>query len=424
MVVKSAAERARRDELGFGAMTQTVVRSEGVKAKGVPVNPTGRIPELDGLRGLAILLVIICHYVANAEHKQLGFWVHRALSGLTFGWSGVDLFFVLSGFLIGGILVDARSAPHYFRAFYMRRVHRILPVYYSWILIYAAVVCAGLWLLPGRLPFTTQDLKQVPIYLFFLQNLRLGMPPAVWIWFGVMWSLAVEEQFYLLAPPLIRILSIHKLVVALTATVCIAPLLRFVVFGYLSPGTYTSTMLMPCRADTLAMGMLLAIAWRAAWFRAFLVERRVLLQDVLLVLTLGVGGLLWWFAHPLSFVTVIIGYTWLAFFYGCLLLVVLSQTQGWIAGVMRWKILRGLGTISYCVYVIHLTFNHLAHQILLHAEPQVYNAKGVGVTLLALVLTLAVASLSWRYFEKPLIRRGHSYSYWQESVQTFKGLSV
>ena len=80
-----------------------------------------RIPELDGLRGLAILLVILYHYVGGADHKPLGYWPHRALSAFTVGWSGVDLFFVLSGFLIGGILLEARGAPNYFRAFYMRR---------------------------------------------------------------------------------------------------------------------------------------------------------------------------------------------------------------------------------------------------------------------------------------------------------------
>src|SRR5579862_8426807 len=85
----------------------------------LPGTSPGRVPELDGLRGLAITLVIVCHYVANADHKALNPWIHRALSGLTVGWSGVDLFFVLSGFLIGGILLDARSSPTYFRAFYM-----------------------------------------------------------------------------------------------------------------------------------------------------------------------------------------------------------------------------------------------------------------------------------------------------------------
>src|SRR4051812_29644703 len=122
-------------DLTDGGITEGTALAEG----------RNRVPELDGLRGVAIGLVILCHYVANAEHRGLGVWAHRALSGLTFGWSGVDLFFVLSGFLIGGILDDAREAPHYFRAFYLRRVHRILPVYYSWVLLFAVVVAWGLW---------------------------------------------------------------------------------------------------------------------------------------------------------------------------------------------------------------------------------------------------------------------------------------
>jgi peptidoglycan/LPS O-acetylase OafA/YrhL len=73
------------------------------------LNLSGRIPELDGLRGLAILLVILCHYLGNPDHAPLGFWPHRFLAGFAAGWSGVDLFFVLSGFLIGGILLDARK---------------------------------------------------------------------------------------------------------------------------------------------------------------------------------------------------------------------------------------------------------------------------------------------------------------------------
>jgi peptidoglycan/LPS O-acetylase OafA/YrhL len=78
---------------------------------------------------------------------------------------------------------------------------------------------------------------------------------------------------------------------------------------------------------------------------------------------------------------------------------------------MRWRFLGWLGGISYCVYILHDAFNFFAHRILLKAEPQLYNLQGAGVTLLALLLTLAVASLSWRYFEKPLIRRGHTYTF-------------
>jgi peptidoglycan/LPS O-acetylase OafA/YrhL len=371
-----------------------------------------RIPELDGLRGIAIALVLIFHYIGGVEHAPLGYWIDRSLSALSAGWSGVDLFFILSGFLIGGILLDARNSRHYFGPFYMRRVFRILPIYYLWTLFYGALIVGAVCLLPSHFSATPRDLLQVPIHLLFLQNMQLfGMASFPWLWFAVTWSLAVEEQFYLLAPLLIRFLSLRRLVSVLAATICLAPLLRFLVFQYWLPHTFAAQYLMPCRADALALGMLLAIAWREDWFCTLLVKYRLHLQRGLLVSFLGVGALLWWLAHPLNIVTVTIGFSWLAMFYSCLLLVVLSHPQGWIAGVMRWSVLRALGTVSYCVYVIHLTMNMLAHRILLHAPPQVYNSVGLGVTLLAIVLTFAVAAVSWRLFEKPLIRRGHAHSY-------------
>ena len=343
---------------------------DGVQEESLAGSPiiAGRIPEVDGLRGFAILLVIICHYVANADHARLGFWPHHLLSALMIGWSGVDLFFVLSGFLIGGILLDARAAPNYFRAFYMRRVHRILPIYYLWTLIYGALIAFALWLVPGRYPATSRDFLQIPIHLLFLQNMTYGLTPFQWKWFSVTWSLAVEEQFYLVAPPLIRFLSLRRIASALAATICAVPAIRFLVFRYLNEGYYVAVFTTPCRADALAFGMLLAIAWRTDSFRSFVNEHRLLLQRVLLALFLGVGGLLWWLVRPVNIVTVTIGYTWLAAFYTCLLVVVLSQPQGWVAAVSRWSVLRALGTISYCVYVIHLTFNQFSHQ-LLHANP-------------------------------------------------------
>jgi peptidoglycan/LPS O-acetylase OafA/YrhL len=397
-------------------MTETVVQAEELRGKGVSANPSGRIPELDGLRGLAILLVVISHYIGSAEHAPLGFWKHHALTALSIGWSGVDLFFVLSGFLIGGILLDAREAPNYFRTFYIRRIHRILPIYYLWIVIYGALVGGAVWLLPGRYPVAAKDLLQIPLYVLFLQNMHYTLTPFQRNWFSVTWSLAVEEQFYLLAPPLIRFLSLRRMVWVLTATICLAPMLRLLVFRYVPQGNYAAVLTMPCRADALAFGILIAMAWREGEFRGFLEAQGLLLQRVLLGLLLGVAGLLYWLVRPINTVTILAGYTWLAFFYGCLLVVVLSQTQGWVAGVMRWRMLRRLGVVSYCVYIVHDTLNQLLHRIVLHAPPQIYNVKGVGVSLLALAVTLGVASLSWRYFEKPLIGRGHSYSYWEKAA--------
>lgn len=376
----------------------------------LPRELAGRIPELDGLRGIAILLVILCHYVGNADHASLGFLVHRALSAFTVGWSGVDLFFVLSGFLIGGILLDARNSLHYFRAFYMRRVFRILPIYYAWTLLYGVLVVAALWLAAGRTPLASRDLLQVPLHLLFLQNIWIGMPRWPWIWFVVTWSLAVEEQFYLLVPLLIRFVSLRALVPLLVAVICAAPALRFAIYRW-SGNPFTAAFPMPCRADALSWGILLAVAWRQPAFRRFLGGHRLLLRSALLLLLGGVAVLLWWLAHPPGVVTLTIGYSWLAVFYSCLLLVVLSQTDGHLAGFMRWPILRSLGVVSYCVYILHDTFNQVAHRLLLHTVPQLHDIRGAAVSLLALLLTFAVAALSWRFFEKPLIRRGHSYNY-------------
>lgn len=372
--------------------------------------PAGRIPELDGLRGLAILLVILCHYVGNAKDAPLGNWPHRFLAAFTVGWSGVDLFFVLSGFLIGGILLDAREAPHYFKAFYLRRVHRILPIYYSWTALYGLIVLAALTFNAGRTSLTAHDLLQLPIHFLFLQNMHSGLPHFAWIWFAVTWSLAVEEQFYLLAPPLIRFLSSRHILLVLVATMAAAPVFRLLVFRFIGDPVL-ATFPMPGRADSLALGILLAMGWRRPEFQRFLASHRELLQLTVFILLVGVLALCWWLAHPVSYVTLSIGYTWLALFFGGLLLLAVSQTSSWPARLLRLAWLRALGTISYCVYIIHDTINLLAHRVILHGDPEIYNLSGVGVTLLALGLTFGIAALSWRYFEKPLIRRGHRYSY-------------
>lgn len=377
-----------------------------------------RIPELDGIRGLAILLVILCHYVGNPDHAALGFWINRSLLAFTIGWSGVDLFFVLSGFLIGGILIDARNSPHYFRAFYMRRVFRILPIYCLWTALFAVSVILGLAFFPGAMGITSSDLLRVPVQLLFLQNIFIGMPHYTWMWFVVTWSLAVEEQFYLIAPPLIRFLSKRALIAGLVATVILAPVLRFLLFRYWAPGTYLCAFFMPCRADTLSCGILLAFAWRNARIRDRLSAHVVALQSALFVGLLGVSGLLWWLLHPINIVTVTIGYSWLAWFYSALLLTVLIHPAGWLAAVMRWRSLAWLGGISYCVYLLHDAFNFFAHRVFFHSDPLLQTPSELAVTLLALLLTLALASLSWRFFEKPLIRRGHAYSYGQPKPAT------
>jgi peptidoglycan/LPS O-acetylase OafA/YrhL len=394
--------------------------SEHTASSAGDVRPTSdaRIPELDGLRGLAILLVILCHYFGNATHAPLGFLADHILTIVSLGWSGVDLFFVLSGFLIGGILLDARESPKYFKTFYLRRFFRIFPLYYSWITLYVIILSILTFVVhrpvsipPEGLPITFHDFASVPHYVFFVQNIFYSPTRFEWIWFVVTWSLAVEEQFYLVAPPLVRFISRKALIAVLISCVVGAPILRYVAFTYCPNGDHFSQSAMPSRADALSLGILAAIAWRREPVQRFLSSNQALLQRIVIYLGLAIFALLWWLVRPPNIVTVTIGYSLLGWFYLSLLLLVLSQTSSVVARFMRMRWLRALGTISYCVYIIHLTVNQWAHRLILREEPRIYTFSGVLITLFALAFTLALASLSWKVFEKPLIRKGHRFSY-------------
>jgi peptidoglycan/LPS O-acetylase OafA/YrhL len=382
------------------------------------VQSTTRIPELDGLRGVAILLVIICHYIAGASHPPLGFVVDHLITILDLGWSGVDLFFVLSGFLIGGILLESRNSRQYFRTFYLRRVHRIVPVYYGWILFYVLTVCVFVFsplrpviMTPPGYTLVASDLVVVPKYLLFLQNIFYAPRPFEWQWFVVTWSLAVEEQFYLIAPPLIRWVTQRTLIVVLCLTVIAAPVLRYVSFVYFPYLDHFSQFSMPCRADALSLGVLAAIAWRSNSIRSYLELHPGLLQRTTVYSAVFIFGLLWWLVRPPNLVMVTAGYSVLAFFYLSLLLLVLSQKNSVAARFMRSSVLTWIGGISYCLYIIHMTINELGHRFLMHREPDLSHWQGVLITCLAFVLSLTIAALSWKVFESVLIRRGHRFTY-------------
>ncbi len=166
--------------------------------------PQERIPELDGLRGTAILLVLVGHYFAapgtGAVRFLSGYWVRL-------GWTGVDLFFVLSGFLIGGILLTVRDSPNYFKTFYARRFFRIIPIYYAWIALYVLLSLIAGSFLTARVGSVQKIGIFILAHFLFLQNFKdfLNSTVSFW-WLSMTWSLAVEEQFYLVAPLLVRYL--------------------------------------------------------------------------------------------------------------------------------------------------------------------------------------------------------------------------
>jgi peptidoglycan/LPS O-acetylase OafA/YrhL len=376
-------------------------------------NAQARIPELDGLRGFAVLMVVSIHYFYDPG-APFPAYLHRLQSLLGLGWTGVDLFFVLSGFLIGGILLDARSSASYFQTFYIRRFFRIIPIYYLWIALFMLLTWIGAPYFPPRIQ---ADLRPsvnwgIAAHFLFLQNLLTihYAPLASW-WLSPTWSLAIEEQFYLLAPFLIRFLSTRRLVVFLSFVVFAAPCCRILLHAFVPMPSWPAYTWMPCRADALALGVFGAIFWRDPKFRAGLSVSKSLLYGAFGLLLAGMAILGIWFSNPNALLTQTVGYTWIALFYLSLLFLVLTDTGSPLARIARVGWLRKWGRISYCVYLIHAAVKYFCFSFLTHDVSHLDSWRGVAATFLALAITYTLAKLSWTLFEEPLLRKGQRYKY-------------
>lgn len=385
---------------------------------GVSPNARERIPELDGLRGIAILLVLIFHYFTLQIRIPPPTLLRWIAPGLNLTWSGVDLFFVLSGFLIGGILMDHRESPNYFRAFYLRRFWRIVPVY--------AAICLLFWsaryffelqgIIP--LPWLFKSALPWPFYATFTQNIGLALAGG-WFganWLGVTWSLAIEEQFYLLAPVTLKWLRLRLVPLLAAGAIALGLVLRLycaTLFRPIFPNpALTAYVMMPCHMDGLAIGIF--VAWLVR--KPSLVERIKTKRGLLLAFVILNFAMLWgvcasgWSVFSPGMI--LIGYTWLAFFYGAVLLYALLFSNGIGGAMLRFRPLRGLGLISYGVYLLHQPVSGLCHWMLAaQDEPVFRNAHQASITVFSLVLVLTLAFLSWRFFERPLLRRGHRHAY-------------
>jgi peptidoglycan/LPS O-acetylase OafA/YrhL len=383
---------------------------------------SSRIPELDGLRGIAIILVILLHYFYQTtpelkhpatlvDHLYVWFRMGAAL-----GWTGVDLFFVLSGFLIGGILLDVRDSPFYYKTFYVRRFYRIVPIYYLWLLGYIFLL---LTIRDGLSAYSPEpfnpSLKRGVLWLFaFVQSVKFGNYLSLgWVWLVPTWSLAVEEQFYLVAPLLIRRLSRQALALVLGATLLMAPLLRLWVrshFPIIGANWDLAYILMPCRADTLAIGVLAALFWRTPSLRAWLSNRAWLLYALT---SASFAGMVFLGRSPnlSSFSMQSVGYTWIALFYGLVLILVLEKPQGLLAWLMRAKWLGEIGRLSYCIYLIHFATWWMFHLCVFLVESRPPQWHYTVASFASLIVVYAVARMSWRDIEYPLLRRGSAYQY-------------
>ncbi len=370
----------------------------------------GRVPELDGLRGIAILIVVAWHYgICQLLHLPVMGTLLKTPLGL--GWSGVDLFFVLSGFLIGGILIDHRGSPSFVKTFYVRRSCRILPIYLLMVAILAVAVLRGWASVPG-LDWLFAKPHPVLSYATFTQTAPMvGTAEFGPNWLAVSWSLAIEEHFYLALPLLICLCRPPSLPYLLGGLILLAPALRVFFNLVLSDYSQAAFLLMPCRADSLALGALAAWAVRKPGFADSLRTNARGLHWILAVFAVGVVVLALTGRKFSSPVMSLFGYSWLAGFYCVVLLISLYHPGGWIAWVCRRRGLQWVGVISYGIYLFHQAISGLCHAALRGAEPAMTDLRGVAITGLALVMTFTTARLSFGWIEKPMLNFGHRFRY-------------
>jgi peptidoglycan/LPS O-acetylase OafA/YrhL len=349
------------------------------------------VPVLDGLRGVAILLVLMIHSVPAIAGHGLAPAVINSL--IHSGGFGVDLFFVLSGFLITGILLDSRESPGYFRTFYIRRVLRLFPVYYGFLAVMFFVVPAIHRLAHLNLPEYRGDWRW---YLLYFSNWKLNHEWDTSL--GHFWSLALEEQFYLVWPVTVYLLPRRALAWWCGILVVIAVGMRLTLAGH-GIDLYAIT---PSRMDPLALGALMALAVRDDVWRGRLLRYRRMLG----VLTLA-GFLIsvlqnWRYPwNPLS-----------AFFAAAWFSVLVFQGAvndcGPVYNRLNGPLLRKYGKYSYCIYVVHLVFIDHALALSHYLRWRWPHFRGIIATAVVIVATNViiywVARTSWRYFESPILR--------------------
>ncbi len=355
-----------------------------------------RYPALDGVRGLAVLMVLVWHYIPCQVARDAGWWAPYVRRILYVTGSGVDLFFALSGFLIVGILLDRKDKPGYFSTFYLRRTCRIFPLYFLMLGLYVvAEKWSGLsgapeqWLFGDAIPLAS--------YATFTQNIIMGMKPGFGPgWLAVTWSLAVEEQFYLVIPLLVMLLDTRRLVIVLVSILLVLPWLRI-----LSPGFHNYINL-PWRADPLLAGACVALLVR--WGRG--VELIWQMRGPLImagIVLLALVGLMILFPGCLG----VFDNTLYALLYGIVILVARLEMIPSLCHLLRLRTLQWLGFISYGIYLIHQPASGLLHGMIKHQQPQISGMTDALVTLLATAITLALACLSYHLLEMPILRIVH-----------------
>jgi peptidoglycan/LPS O-acetylase OafA/YrhL len=358
-----------------------------------------RLSKLDGVRGLAALSVLIFHYFI-LELPETAFPNQFVANAGAFLMHGVSLFFVLSGFLIGNILIKNKGSENYFKTFYIRRALRILPLYFALVATYFLIKYAIKIDWPAKL--VECRIPDWP-FLLLLQNFFYGktgmLDPGI---LSVSWSLCVEEQFYLFAPLFIFFVPRNRLGFFLVMIVLGATMFRLIY-----PGKDDTAILVNLfsRIDSLAIGVGLALLYQ---YKNLIDTLRQHTRELWFIFFMLGGGLLLLFAN---FGMGNFRFTWIALFMGSFILLVLANPNARALGWLESGLLKQIGKYSYGIYMLHLPVLILVFWAAGRADTKINNMGDVYVTLISIVATVAVSVLSFHFFEKPLLNIGKKYKY-------------
>ena len=353
-----------------------------------------RVLELDGFRALAVLMVLVHHLFYGWRTPALSLTPNAIRLAIGAGWLGVDLFFVLSGFLITGILIDAKESGHYFRNFYSRRILRIVPLYFACILImYSAYRGAGAYF---RL-----SLVYLANFAYFF---RIKIPHGP----GVFWSLSIEEHFYLLWPFLVRFLNRFWLIGFSAFVVLGTPILR---------GICASAGMDPerqiynysfFRFDAIALGALLAIWVRSRYYSRSSAWRLagVLIAAPCLALLIGLP---YGITGTKTVVGTALHLSQADFIFAALITLGLAYRGSTFTAFLRCRGARIIADLSYCVYLIHLFIGDLYYRLCRFIKFDDVARLGAARSLCLRIIvvgtvTFGVAALSKRFLEDPFLR--------------------
>lgn len=359
-----------------------------------PRSGDNRVADLDGIRAIAIWMVLLMHTLLSFPNPP------GALSGvpkgvlqvISHGWLGVDLFFMLSGFLITGILMGSKHNPHYFRNFYIRRILRIMPLYFAVVIVWSILYRGyGQYFLLSSV---------FGANLAWLLHVREPLGP------GVLWSLAVEEHFYLLWPVVVLLLNRKVLTIVAALIFVLTPCLRLMAAAQgMNPELIY--MLSWFRFDGLAAGALIAI-----WARSSLAGKRYSLGLASLLMLAFVSitlvGLPFGLMGTKTLVSIAFRYTQIYLLFASFFVLIVAYRGTIWTAPLRWRFMQLSGALSYCLYLVHFSVGEGYQYLLGRSGIQLVSYVGASVVVavrvaIVILVSFGIALFTRKYIEEPFL---------------------